>query len=675
MPDERMRLLGLVRAESNVGHAERSAAPYHLNTGDNEWFLANISCQYACPAYTDVARYIAHVAAEDYEASYQINLEDNVIPGILGRVCARPCEPACRRGRLDEPIAICWLKRVAADYRGPWTPPERPPRTSTKTVGVVGAGPTGIAAARDLAKLGYGVTIYESLPVAGGMLTAGIPEWRLPRDLCKREIDEYLAALGVEIKVNTPVGLGTWPGAEQANKNAIPLDELMTRHDAVLIAAGTQSPQEMEIPGEDYGNVEGLYPGLWFMERVNLHQKPFVGRRVAVIGGGFTAMDCSRSSLRMGAEKVYVLYRRSRNEMQVYEEEAREAEIEGVDFRFLVSPVEIVEENNKVVGLKCIRNRLGEPDASGRRSPVPIPGSEFILDVDTVIAATGQSPETTWLPQNMGVALNRRKRIEVDNTTWMSNIPGLFAAGDYVAGARTIIASIGDGQKAAIAMDQYLRGIDTNATKVELQADFALVPYLDYVSDYHLEVTKQLTEWAAVETVREETAPDATVRMSWQPISIWTADTMQRRLVDGEDYDAVPRQHMPMRPLAQRWNLTTEVELGLPHQEAFQEARRCLQCQLNIFLDGDNCILCNACIEVCPTNVLHMADLGLVESVNGREDEPRLREAKSWRSGAAMIMDEWLCIRCGLCAQICPTNCITMQHYEPKLVKGELLVP
>jgi NADPH-dependent glutamate synthase beta subunit-like oxidoreductase len=675
MAEERMRLLGLVRSEANVGHAERQAMPYHLNTGDNEWFLENISCQYACPAYTDVARYIAHIAAEDYETSYQINLEDNVIPGILGRVCARPCEPACRRGRLDEPIAICWLKRVAADYRGEWTPPERPPRTSNKTVAVVGAGPTGIAAARDLAKLGYGVVIYESLPVAGGMLTAGIPEWRLPRDLCRREIDDYLTALGVEIRLNTPVGLGTWPGAEKVNDNAVPLDTLMQRHNAVLIAAGTQSPQEMEIDGEDYARVQGLFPGLWFMEQVNLHQRPAVGKRVAVIGGGFTAMDCSRSSLRMGAEKVYVLYRRSRNEMLVYEEEAREAEIEGVDFRFLVSPVEIVVENNRVVGLKCVRNRLGEPDASGRRSPVPIPGSEFVIDVDTVIAATGQSSETQWLPQSLGVALNRRGRVDVDHDTWMTNVAGLFAAGDYVAGARTIIASVGDGQKAAIAIDQYLRGIDTKNEKVVVQADFALVPYLDYVSDYHLEVTRQISEWAEEETAREETAPDATVRMSWKPISIWTADTMQRRLVDGEDYDAVPRQHMAMLPLEQRFNLESEVELGLPPREAFQEAKRCLQCQLNIFLDGDNCILCNACIEVCPTNVLHMSGLELVAAVNGHEDEPRLEEARRWKHGAAMIMDEWLCIRCGLCAQICPTNCITMQHYEPKLVEGELLVP
>jgi formate dehydrogenase major subunit len=507
------------------------------------------------------------------------------------------------------------------------------------------------------------------------MLTAGIPEWRLPRDLCKREIDEYLTALGIEIKLSTPIGFGTWPGAESVSPNAIPLDDLMKRHDAVLIAAGTQKPQQMELPGEDYDHVQGLYPGLWFMERVNLHQRPYIGKRVAVIGGGFTAMDCSRSSLRMGAEKVYVLYRRSRNEMQVYEEEAREAEIEGVDFRFLVSPVGFEIQDGKVVGMKCVRNRLGEPDASGRRSPVPIEGSEFVLELDTIIAATGQSPETEWLAPDLGVTVNRRGRVPVDEATWMTNIPGLFAAGDYVAGARTIIASIGDGQKSAIAMDQYLRGIDTKKETVSIQAEFALVPYLDHVSDYHLDVTKQINDWADIETVREEIAPDATVRMSWQPISIWTADTMQRRLIDAEDYDSVPRRHMPMEPMANRFNLTQEVEQGLPRNEAFEEARRCLQCQLNIFLDGDNCILCNACVEVCPTNVLHMADLDLVESINGKPDEARLQEARRWKHGAAMIMDEWLCIRCGLCAQICPTNCITMQHYEPKLVRGELLVP
>jgi NADPH-dependent glutamate synthase beta subunit-like oxidoreductase len=669
MPDERMRLMALVRAESRVGHAEHTAQPYKLETGDNEWFLANISCQYACPAYTDVARYIAHIAAEDYDESYRINLEDNVFPGLLGRVCARPCEAACRRGRVDKPIAICWLKRVASDNRTvqhPWT---RPERTKQERVAVVGAGPAGVAAARDLAKLGYAVTLYEALPKLGGMFTVGIPEWRLPRDVCEEEIDQYLAAMGVEVKVNTPIGQTITPDYIESGKSqAIALSALRQQYDAVLLTCGTQDPQKMDVPGEDYENTVGLYPGLWFMERVNLHNYPVVGKRVAVIGGGFTAMDCSRSSLRMGAEKVYVIYRRSRNEMAVYDEEAREAEIEGIEYRFLTSQTEVLTDGKKVVGLRCIRNRLGEPDASGRRAPVPIPGTEFIMEVDTVVAATGQASDVSWLDE-AGVKVSRRRRPEVDPVSWMTSTPGIFAAGDFVAGARNLITAIGEGHKAAIGIDQYLRGVKPADDKVTVRAEFALVPYQDTVSDYHLDVTRSLEEWAETATVRQEYPQDAAVRMSWQPISIWTADTMQRRLVDGDDYDAVARQEMPMLPVEERFgNLVTEVELGYTHSEAFEEAKRCLQCQLNIFIDGDNCILCNACVEVCPTNVIHMADLDLIESVNGNPYEPRLMEAKGWQSGAAMIMDENLCIRCGLCTQICPTNCMTMQHYEPHLV-------
>ncbi|MGI8588047.1 MAG: FAD-dependent oxidoreductase [Chloroflexia bacterium] len=670
MADERMRLMALVRSESRVGHAEHDAKPYQLSTGDSEWFLENISCQYACPAYTDVARYIAHIAAEDYDESYRINLEDNVIPGILGRVCARPCEQACRRGRVDKPIAICWLKRVASDNRTeqhPWTPPAR---TKSETAAVAGAGPAGITAARDLAKMGYGVTIYEALNVAGGMLTVGIPEWRLPRDLCNEEIDQYMAAMGVELKLNTPIGKTATPEAiEDGKPNAISLTDLTARHHAVFLACGTQVPQNMDVPGEDYEHIVGLYPGLHFMEKINLHRYPLVGKRVAVIGGGFTAMDCSRSSLRMGAEKVYVIYRRSRNEMMVYEEEAREAEIEGIEFRFLVSQIEVLISDGHVVGLKCIRNRLGEPDASGRRAPVPIPGTEFVLDVDTVVAATGQNSDVGYL-EEAGVKVTRRNRPEVDPVTWMTNVPGIFAGGDYTGGARNIISAIGDGHKAAIAMDQYMRGAKAEDEKVTLRAEFALVPYQDYVSDYHLDVTRSLEEWAQTQTLRQEYPQDAAMRISWQPISIWTADTMQRRLVEGDDYDGVPRQEMPMLPMEKRFNLTTEVELGFTHDEAFEEAKRCLQCQLNIFVDGDNCILCNACVEVCPVNVIHMADLELIDSINGAPFEPRLMEAKGWKAGAAMIMDENLCIRCGLCAQICPTNCITMQHYEPHLVSA-----
>jgi ferredoxin len=299
---------------------------------------------------------------------------------------------------------------------------------------------------------------------------------------------------------------------------------------------------------------------------------------------------------------------------------------------------------------------------------VPIPGTEFIMDVDTVVAATGQASDVSWLDE-AGVKVSRRRRPEVDPVSWMTSVPGVFAAGDFVAGARNLITAIGEGHKAAIGMDQYLRGVKPDDDKVTLRAEFALVPYQDAVSDYHLDVTRSLEAWAETATLRQEYPQDAAVRMSWQPISIWTADTMQRRLVDGDDYDAVERQEMPMLPVDERFdNLVTEVELGFTHGEAFQEAKRCLQCQLNIFVDGDNCILCNACVEVCPTNVIHMTDLDLIESVNGNPYEPRLMEAKGWKAGAAMIMDENLCIRCGLCSQICPTNCITMQHYEPHLV-------
>ncbi|HEX5414801.1 MAG TPA: FAD-dependent oxidoreductase, partial [Chloroflexota bacterium] len=464
---KRMRLLSMVRSDVPAPHADRTVEPIPVASGDGEWFLENISCQYACPAMTDVARYIAHIASEDYEAAYQVNLEDNIFPGLLGRVCARPCEPACRRGRVDDPIAICYLKRVAADYRRKNGPPERLPVTKQQKVAVVGAGPAGLACARDLAMLGYSVVVYEALPVAGGMFTAGIPAWRLPRDICHEEIDDYFASIGVEIRLNTPIG------------KDLPLTKLMDEYDSVYLGAGTQKSQVMRIPGED---LEGVFQGLEFMERVNLGPLPRIGRRVAVIGGGFTAMDCSRSSLRMGAEHVYVAYRRSRSEMLIYDEEAREAEHEGVDFQFLVQPIEVVSYDGKTVaGLKCVRNRLGEPDASGRRRPIAIEGSEFILDVDTVIAATGQNADASWIPTELGVKTTRDGRPVVDPVTWMTDCPGLFAGGDFTAGARNLISSIADGKKAAASIDQYLRG---ETDQLAFTAHFDFVPHLENVSDY-----------------------------------------------------------------------------------------------------------------------------------------------------------------------------------------------
>ena len=641
----------MVRSDVPAPHAERTVEPIPVASGDGEWFLENISCQYACPAMTDVARYIAHIASEDYEAAYQINLEDNIFPGVLGRVCARPCEPACRRGRVDDPIAICYLKRVASDYRRKNGPPARLPVTKKQKVAVVGSGPAGLACARDLAMLGYQVVVFEALAVAGGMFTAGIPAWRLPRDICHEEIDDYFASIGVEIRLNTRIG------------QDVPLPKLVDDFDAVYLGAGTQKSQVMRIPGEEF---EGVFQGLEFMERVNLGPLPRIGRRVAVIGGGFTAMDCSRSSLRMGAEHVYVVYRRSRNEMLIYDEEAREAEHEGVDFQFLVQPVEVVSYDGKTVaGLKCVRNRLGEPDASGRRRPIAIEGSEFILDVDTVIAATGQNADASWIPTELGVKVTRDGRPVVDPVTWMTERPGLFAGGDFTAGARNLISAIADGKKAAASIDQYLRG---ETDQLAFTARFDFVPHLENVSDYWDGVAAGI-EADQQKKTKIVTPQDATVRASLVPASVWSSEAMRRRLMIGDDYVMIDRQTMPGLDMPRRWDLNHEVELGFERGPAFEEAKRCLQCQLNIFLDGPNCILCNGCVDVCPTKVIKMVSLDRVASVDGDASHPIIEETNRWRAGAGMLIDEDLCIRCGLCIYRCPTNCITMQHYEPEFKK------
>ena len=647
----RIRLLSMVRSEFPAPHATRTIDPIPVSSGDAEWYLENISCQYACPAMTDVARYIAHIASEDYDSAYDINLEDNVFPGLLGRVCARPCEAACRRGRVDEPIAICYLKRVAADYRKRKGLPTRAPRTKNRRVAVVGAGPAGLACARDLCFLGYEVVVYEALSVAGGMFTAGIPAWRLPRDICKEEIDDYFASIGVEIRLNSPIG------------KDLPLTKLVDEYDAVYLGAGTQKPQTVGMKNE---NIEGVYPGLAFMERVNLGPLPRVGRRVAVIGGGFTAMDCSRSSLRMGAEKVYVLYRRSRSEMLIYEEEAREAEHEGIEFQFLVQPLEVLSNDGKTVsGLRCIRNRLGEPDASGRRRPIPIEGSEFDIELDMVIAATGQNADGSWIPQELGVKTTRDGRPVVDSVTWMTDCPGLFAGGDYTSGARNLISAIADGKKAAASIDQYLRG---ERDEISYKARFDFVPHLENVSDYWYGIEQEIRDDQDSKATIV-TPQDAAIRASRVPASVWSSEAMRRRLMVGDDYVLIDRQSMPGLDLQRRWDLNHEVELGFERGPAYEEAKRCLQCQLNIFLDGPNCILCNGCVDVCPTKVLSMVSLDRIGSVDADQSHPILAQTEKWPAGAAMLMDEDLCIRCGLCIYRCPTNCITMQHYEPEFKK------
>jgi NADPH-dependent glutamate synthase beta subunit-like oxidoreductase len=429
-------------------------------------------------------------------------------------------------------VAICWLKRASHDHREFRHIPARPKITKSKKVAVIGAGSAGMACARELAEIGYPVTIYDMYAAPGGMMVGGIPVWRLPREVTHEEVDEYLDALGVEVKLNTRIG------------KDLQLTDLLNQYDAVYMGAGCMlsnpmtGPDNKEVPGAHF---EGVMPGLPFLEKVNFGEPTFVGKRVAVLGGGFTAMDCCRSSIRFGAEKVYVVYRRSKEEMPSDEYEVDEATLEHVEFIYLASNVEILSEDGQhVSGAKFVRNRLGDPDASGRRRAIPVPGSEFVLNVDTVLAAYGQYADTSWIPaKELGLEVNRWGIPLVDRDTWMTSRPGLFAGGDFTEGSRNLISAIADGRDAAAAVHRYLGGQDS-------QAEEAL----------------------------EIELPD-----------------FRRGMVD--DYESIPYQLIPALPLQKRFSIVTETETGYSPEEAITQARRCLQCQLNIMIDPSICILCS----------------------------------------------------------------------------------
>ena len=378
----RIRLLSFVDASFFSGYTQRTGKRYQLYTGDAQWFSDNIPCMTACPSHTDISRYIAMIADGRYADSFELNREHNVFPGCLGRMCARPCEDACRRKEIDAPIGICYLKRVASDYRGD-TRREVPPPPNGMTAAVVGAGVNGLTTARQLARRGYKVSIFERFPVPGGVMWTGVPEWRLPRDVISEEV-ELITDLGVEIFYNTEIG------------KDIPFQDLVDNFDAVIISAGCQTPQLMGIPGED---LDGVVTGLDFLEEVNLGKEDvWVGKRVVTVGGGFTSMDCVRTVLRMGSEQSVMTYRRSIQEIPVEAIELEEAEIEGVEIMYMVAPTRIIgDSDGKVIGIELIRNQLGEPDARGRRRPEPVAGSEFILECDMVISAIGQKQDSSFL--------------------------------------------------------------------------------------------------------------------------------------------------------------------------------------------------------------------------------------------------------------------------------------
>jgi formate dehydrogenase major subunit len=444
---------------------------------------------------------------------------------------------------------------------------------------------------------GYQVTVYDQLPYAGGTMLIGVPAFRLPREAIEMDV-RLIEKLGVRFVYNSEIG------------KDITFEQLQQDYDAIAITAGAMDPVALDVPGSD---LEGVAYGVQFMKDANLGQPIPISEDMVVIGGGYTAMDCSRTSLRHGAKNVSIVYRRTRSELVVDEEELGETEREGVRMEFLASPVEILGRDGHVTGVKFIRNRLGDPDASGRRTPVPIEGSEFVIKADVVIPAVSQSPNNTFLPVEARFEIGRG-RVKVDPGSYATNVRGVFACGDFVTGPTTLIEAAGHGKRAAYAVDRYLSGRQ-----------------------------------------QVEVATNVKITSSW-------AFEMP------ELYDILPRQHVPMTPLPLRIasedpivNFNTQVEQGYSTSEAVAESTRCLMCNYNIWFDGFRCVLCGACADVCPEGVIHMVDVNQLKSEG---DLPELVDAYGWDQGGVMILDEERCIRCALCVKRCPYDAITMERFE-----------
>jgi len=469
-----------------------------------------VPCRDACPAHIDIPRYVKLIGQGKYSEALAVVREKVPFPGSLGRVCIHPCEQACRRGQLSDPICIKFSKRFASDHdSGLWKQNSKVAPSTGKRVAVVGSGPAGLTAAFYLAKLGHSVTVLEALPQTGGMMRVGIPAYRLPRAVLDAEIKE-IESVGVQIKTSTRIQS---------------VDELFQQgYDAVFLGPGAHKGQKAGVKGEDG---PGVMDGVDFLRTVSLGEKVKIGKSVAVIGGGNAAIDCSRVALRIGAKKVTIVYRRTRAEMPAAPEEVEDALHEGVEIIFLAAPNEIRPKKDGGVELECIRMQLGEPDASGRRRPEPIPNSEFVMEFDNVIASIGQ---ITDIPAQLGVELGRGNVIKADNKTLATSRQGVYAGGDAVTGPASVIGAIAQGRQAASSIDKYLGGTGI--------IDEVLAP---------------------VEAIEPWFGPDG-------------------------DFASKVKPHMPALDNKERLTGFTEVELGYPEDVGKEEAKRCLRCELRLNL-------------------------------------------------------------------------------------------
>jgi len=585
------------------------------NIKDPDYFHKVVDCQWACPAHTPVPEYIRLIAAERYADAFMINWKSNVFPGILGRTCDRPCEPACRRGRVEEePVAICRLKRVAADYKGDVSGrmPPKPTTKNGKKIALVGAGPASLTVARDLAPLGYHCVIYDGDSRAGGMIRSQIPKFRLPEEIIDEEVG-YITDLGPEMRLG---------------QNVDSLKALLTEdYDAIFVGSGAPRGRDLDIPGRQEAS-ENIHIGIDWLSSVSFGHISKIGKRVIVLGGGNTAMDCCRSSRRLGGDDVKVIVRSGFEEMKASPWEKQDAIHEDIPILNFLVPKEFKHQDGRLFGM-TFEKVVAEYDARGRRRLVPAGEPEQFFECDDVLVAIGQENSFPWIERDIGLAFNEWDMPVVDETTFQSTNPRVFFGGDAAFGPKNIIWAVAHGHQAAISIHKMCMGDD----------------------------------------IKERPAPGVNITSTKMGIHEWSYDN---------DISLDLRFKVPHRDkIIALKDIKAEVELGFDDKLAFAEAQRCLNCDVQTIFADKLCIECDACVDICPVDCISFVPNGDEADLRERLSAPATNMTQDLyisvqlKTGRIMAKDEDVCLHCGMCAERCPTGAWDMERFLIDVAQAE----
>ena len=584
--------------------------------GAPDYFHKVVDCQWACPAHTPVPEYIRLIAAGRYGDAYLVNWESNVFPGILGRTCDRPCEPACRRGRVEErnaekpePVAICRLKRVAADNKEDIRSrlPKPPRQRNGKRVACIGAGPASLTVARDLAPLGYSVSVFDQDPRAGGMIWSQIPRFRLPMEVIDEEVN-YILDLGVEFRGGTRIDS---------------LKKLLAEgYDAVFVGSGAPRGRDLDIPGRKEA-AANIHIGIDWLSNVSFGHVDKIGKRVIVLGGGNTAMDCCRTSRRLGGDDVKVIVRSGYEEMKASPWEKEDAEHEGIPILNYLVPKAFLHTGGKLTGMSFQKVKAVYDDESEKRGRKLVPTGEpdQVFECDDVLVAVGQENAFPWIERDAGIEFDKWGLPKVDKVTMQSTLPHVFFGGDAAFGPKNIIWAVAHGHDAAVSIDKLLNGED----------------------------------------LQKRPAPGVTLVSQKMGIHEWSYDN---------DISLANRYKVPWRDKKVTLkDIKVEVELGFDPKTGFAEAQRCLNCDVQTVFSAKLCIECDACVDICPMDCITFTGNGEENELRSRLNAPALNPAQDiyvadgLKTGRIMAKDEDVCLHCGLCAERCPTGAWDMQKF------------